>query len=145
MSQYQFIEAICDAFGPGLSVCVLVLIIRSVVHRQFHVAALTFAFLTVGMVLVYSIKYMDDKYRIWAYFGLDYSTHTAFVLAVCVAISVILNAYKSLVLLVIVYALLLLYQEYHTLGDISTTIVVIGSPLLIFRYSQSRRSVVADR
>jgi hypothetical protein len=86
-----------------------------------------------SVALIYLLGAIEKSLGLWAAMGLDYSTHTA----VCVAIIVSLwwidrRARIPATLIGLLYAGLMLYQKYHSVGDIATTAaIIVGSSYLV--------------
>lgn len=133
MTQYEIVDAICDAVAPALFLAATALIVWKLVKRKYSNARDISVFLVGGLLLVYGFQYLDNQLNIWPSFGMDYSTHTAFTIAMCVAISVGLRIYKALAIIFVSYCLVMLYQKYHSISDILTTTAVMGGPLLVMR------------
>ena len=77
------------------------------------------------------IRFGGVLIKLWGFFGADYSTHTAFALATGMAISAVRRWDKWLLLVFVLYAIAMRYQQYHTIFDIFSTSVVVGVPLLL--------------
>lgn len=78
-----------------------------------------------GVGTVYALQALDGALGLWARWGLDYSTHTAF--AVSLATSLAFRSRRwlvGLVPLLVAYALLMLRLGYHSLPDIATSAAV---------------------
>jgi hypothetical protein len=132
---YEILDTICDSYIPLLAIAFFVGLVGRAVkasgERRFLIRVFVFF---AGMILVsYGIMFLDNAMHIWPAFGLDYSTHTAvsltFVLSICVLAR---QFWKVAVGSFVVYVLLMLYQQYHTLSDIASTMVPIASVALVF-------------
>ena len=139
MLSYQTLGFIASSVNPALGIIALGMAFTharkpSTMHPATHIAALLagVAFAYVGWALKVS--------GIWPSFTHNYSTHTA----VCVAIvSYLVFASRNALRLLwpaiaVAYALLMLYQQYHTLLHILTTLAVVGPPVL-FLHSRTLR------
>lgn len=123
---YETLDAIADSVNPTLGVIALIwpwLRWRG----QWRVAAVNVlvTFLSVG--IAYALSALDAALGWWPSLGLDFSTHTA----VCVALIVALCSIKpswsgAWVAVFAAYGALMLYQRYHSIGDIVTTAVVVA-------------------
>jgi hypothetical protein len=68
--------------------------------------------------------------NIWSFFYLDYSTHTAVSLGLIIFFY--FNARRLAIVWIgsfILYLMLMLYQQYHTIADILVTGVAVGFPV----------------
>ena len=135
MTEYEIIDAICDSVNPILFFVAIGVGVSWVSKSKFQDAKLVFGFLIGGLLMVYGIQFLDSKFSIWRFFGGDYSTHTAFAIAASVSISVGTQWAKWLALLVTIYAVAMLYQKYHSIFDIASTAVIIGTPLVLMKKS----------
>ena len=133
MTAYEIIDFICDSVNPILFFVAIFLALAELTKRNFKASAVALSFLFASLGLVYGILFIDNKIKIWESFGSDYSTHTAFAIAVCVSISVIKKWNKWLLFVILLYALAMLYQRYHTILDIFSTSVIVAIPLVISR------------
>jgi len=89
----------------------------------------------VGLVVAYAIMFVDNHLSLWPQFNMDYSTHTAVALVLVVNLWVMMNFLQgiwsvSLLVSLLGYFLLMLYQQYHTVADILSTAVVVAAVLL---------------
>ena len=85
--------------------------------------------LVASAVIVYSLMFLDNYLKMWPAFALDYSTHTAVTLALCVFIGATLKSIRiNIVLLVslLVYGELMVILNYHSWLDIFSTGAVVG-------------------
>lgn len=133
---YATLDAIADSYIPLLLILFLVGVGRKTCQFWPHCQAPIFSFLyLVGLLAIsYGLMFFDNAVRLWPALGLDYSTHTAVALSLVFSLcSVFPKHAQWLALSVLVYAGLMLYQEYHSVMDILTTGLVI-SALAVFLY-----------
>jgi len=77
--------------------------------------------------LVYAVLGLDRAFGLWASVGLDYSTHTAFAVALATSLLVLdLRTAWVAVPLLVAYACLMLLLGYHKLLDVLTTAAVLA-------------------
>ncbi|MCU7936728.1 MAG: hypothetical protein KZQ99_17955 [Candidatus Thiodiazotropha sp. (ex Dulcina madagascariensis)] len=138
MTEYEIIDAVCDSVNPILFLTAVGLVLKDLSKGVFIRARKTLVFLFAGLAFVYSLFFLDTRLNIWHSFGSDYSTHTAFAIAVSVAISVAVRSARWLIVVLFLYAMAMLYQAYHSILDIVTTSLVIGTPLMIARIRYAR-------
>ncbi|MEJ2693834.1 MAG: hypothetical protein P8166_12460 [Candidatus Thiodiazotropha sp.] len=134
MTEFEIIDTACDSVNPLLLLWAIGALFKDLYYRKPTRALATFALLLGGLLLVYATMFLDKKLAIWSFFEADYSTHTAFAIAVCIAITVsVEGAAKWAAILLFVYATAMLYQGYHSLLDIVSTAILIGLPLISAR------------
>lgn len=135
----QLLDAIADAINPSL--LVLALIVPWIQRRRLPWAFWGRTFLS--LVVVYVIQFADHQFMLWPRLGLDYSTHTAFAVAVIVSLGVFDKRWFFILLPVLVaYAALMMYLGYHSLADILTAALVIGpATWLIHRIGKRGQSL----
>lgn len=124
----ETLDTIADSVNPGL-VCLALICpwLSRVTLRNQGSAWYFWARTLASVVVVYAIMYTDNRVGLWPRLGLDYSTHTAFAVAIITSLAVV--SFRWLFFLIpclIGYAGLMLYLGYHTMADILTTAVVIA-------------------
>lgn len=133
MPSYETLDNIADAYNPVLFALSLIYAVFYF-RRGDRLAGLKGI---LGLFICYFILWLDNQLRIWPQFALDYSTHTAVAFAftyfllhkrdknnsfsICLAVSLL------------AYFALMLYQQYHTLLDILSTLLII-TPLTLGFY-----------
>jgi hypothetical protein len=143
MDNLLLLDAIADSINPSL--LVLALIAPWIQRRRPPWAFWGCTFLS--LVVVYVIQFLDHQLMLWPRAGLDYSTHTAFAVAVIVSLGAFDRRWFFILLPVLIaYATLMMYLEYHSLADILTAALVIGPPTwLIHRIGRRRRTLGTGR
>ena len=81
MLSYQQVDFIADAYIPILLVAALILIFHKVYLGELGKAKSASLKLIVSIAWIYGLMVVDNIFKIWPYFALDYSTHTALALA----------------------------------------------------------------
>lgn len=139
MLNYETLDAIADSYNPLLAFIALAFIMRGIFQSQWKLTGIRFAaFITVAIV-AYGLMFLDHQYHLWDHFGLDYSTHTAVALGLVVLLSFMSQRFVILWAMSFVgYALLMLYQHYHTVPDILTTGIAVGIPIALALKSLQR-------
>lgn len=140
---YETLDLIADAYNPTLLLCAiacgLYTTIRTGGSRKLLNGLGQASDLIILLVLVYGMLILDNAIGIWAQWGLDYSTHTAFAAAMCFALwQCSERAAKPALrwvwpLSLVVYLGLMHYQQYHTWGDMLVTLMYIGAAIMIIR------------
>ncbi|TQV89633.1 hypothetical protein [Aliikangiella coralliicola] len=130
MSLYEKLDWVADSYSPILLVIAISVIVHVFRTQGRHQGSLRVAQLFLLLALVYLLQFIDNRWMIWHSFGLDYSTHTAFALAIVVFTWFDGRKLRIGILIsFIAYLLLMLYQQYHTVADMVTTILVL-TPLM---------------
>lgn len=126
---YETLDSIADSYIPLL----LILFLLGLAGKTYqlwpnHRAPLSSFFYLLGLlVIVYGLMFLDKAIRLWPALSLDYSTHTALALALVFSLCNLFPKYwKWFVVSILVYAGLMLYQQYHSVMDILSTSLVIG-------------------
>lgn len=144
---YEVLDPIADSVNPTLGL----LAIAVPWFRAYRSLRPPAWVRVAGAVLCVGVAYLgqaiDRLTGAWPAFSLDYSGHSA----VCVALLVSLGHLSRRWTVVsigigVAYALLMMYQGYHTLADIVTTATPIGlASAAVWRTVMMRARVSADR
>jgi len=137
MTTYEIIDTICDAINPALFLGLVGLMGYQLYKKQFAVVGVLSFELLLGLVIAYGIRHLDVQFKIWEGFGSDYSTHTAVCLALLLVLCHAVGYIKLFIGLFVVYFILMLYQEYHTVLDIVSTSLALA-PLFVGLHFLSR-------
>jgi hypothetical protein len=126
----QLLDAIADSINPGLA---LLALLFPWIHREAFAAwrsrGAFWLGTALGLVVVYGIQFADNRLRLWPYFGLDYSTHTAFAVAMVTSIGTVSRRWLwPLTAILAAYAGLMMYLGYHSLVDILTAALAVAPP-----------------
>jgi len=135
MPSYQILDNIADAYIPALAILCLCLLIKKFIARDWQRLLREGGFFVVGLVVAYAIMFVDNHLSLWPQFNMDYSTHTAVALVLVVNLWVMKNSLQrvwsvSLLVSLLGYFLLMLYQQYHSVADIISTSLVVGALVL---------------
>ena len=118
---YRVVDSIADSFNPLLAILALAV---PFVHKPRVLRETIAYYLSTGAAigLVYLVRAIDDHYRIWASFGLDYSTHSAFAASLAVSICAFHRRWLvPIVVAVLLYFALEPVMKYHSVMDILTS------------------------
>ena len=132
---FETLDSIADSYIPLLAIVFFVGLVgravKSPTEREFMARVFVFF---LGLLLVsYGIMFLDNEIHIWPSLDLDYSTHTAVSLTLVMSICVLARQFwKVVICSFVLYALLMLYQKYHTVLDIASTVVPIVLSALVF-------------
>lgn len=132
MLSYDTLDRIADAYNPSLAAVWLLLVGRAFLIRGWRVG-LIHAGVGVGTLLVaYGFMWLDNAYRFWPALGLDYSTHAAVAFALGATIFTVSRPCRfAIVVSLAAYFLLMLYQQYHSVGDIISTLLALTVPVCV--------------
>jgi hypothetical protein len=132
MLSYETLDAIADAYNPLLALIALAFIARSLFQSQWKVSGIRLMAFIMIAIVAYGLMFLDHQYHLWGYWELDYSTHSAVALGLVLLLSFISPRFVMLWTISFVgYALLMLYQRYHTVPDILTTGIVVSIPTIL--------------
>jgi hypothetical protein len=142
MLSYGQLDAIADASNPAMGVACLLRLCWLLSKRRWRDAAWMIVVFPGALVVAYGWERIDLHFGLWPGIGLDYSTHTA----VAVAAGGVLwmfwaSARIAWAFWLLAYAALMLWQRYHTVGDILTTALVVAFCLTPLLYLPAVRTV----
>lgn len=140
---YQFIDMLCDSVNPLLLIATLAAAGRAFFLRRTRLVGWLMGSLIFGLAVTYGLFFLDRSLGLWAGFGGDYSTHTTFALAAALPLWLFVGFRRSLMVLLLVYAVLMVIQRYHSALDITTSAGAFGMlalPMLVLagRWGPSR-------
>ncbi|NOI57408.1 hypothetical protein [Vibrio coralliilyticus] len=119
---YEQWDAIADAYIPVIGSISLVVILIAGFRSGLKTGTKQLLATLVSTLYIYVLMFADNYFQIWPSFEMDYSTHTALALVFVTYLFTHSKALKWLsVASMITYAILMMYQHYHTLADIITT------------------------
>lgn len=115
---------LADCYTPVL----LVIVMKDIVIHWRNGHRFQSLRLCYAALVVYSWMFIDKAYQLWASKGLDYSTHSAAALALIVVIGQGKSLLNKVFLIVslVTYAFLMYLLNYHSWGDMFTTLAVIS-------------------
>ena len=125
---YDSLDIIADAVNPVLALLALAFpwLDREAIRR----CGSRWSFWTrtlLSLAVVYAIMLADERFRLWPVLGLDYSTHTAFAVAIITSVSAMSRRWLFVLAPVfLAYAELMIYLGYHSSLDILATALVIA-------------------
>lgn len=143
MLSYDALDAIADSYTPLLFIGCMI----SGVFRFKNNDKLASLKGLAGVLLCYLVMVIDHRFLFWESLGLDYSTHSS--VAFALAYFLVYRQWRRGILRFVVVVSLLVYywleifQQYHSIEDIVSTIVVIwpmvfGVYFLLDTFSGSR-------
>lgn len=125
MTTYQVVDFLCDLVNPVLFVsCVLIIGKLSTKDRKSSIKLGLFLFW--NLAITYGIMFLDNTFSFFKGYALDYSTHTAFALSAMIILLLLSSRLWLVVGVIVVYVIAMLYQEYHTIGDLFSTFIVVA-------------------
>ena len=123
---YETLDTIADAYTPLLAVSALLAIIFIPSAKRFTDMVLRFLFLLLLLIMAYGLMFLDQWLDLWPALGWDYSTHTAVAFVLVIFLSIMLPKLMAVFnASLVVYFALMLYQQYHTVADIISTVIVV--------------------
>ena len=133
MLSYETLDAIADSYNPSLAFITIGFIGISLFKKQWRLFSTRVLSFIAVVFVAYGLMFLDARENIWGAAGLDYSTHTA--VAIGLVAFLVINASSKRVAAIwmfsfLSYAILMMYQRYHTFTDIVTTAFAVGSPLI---------------
>lgn len=141
MPSHETLDAIADAYIPALLIIALGAALWPVRQQQWRDGVCRVRDLLGLLTIAYGLMALDNYLQLWPALQLDYSTHTAVALALCLYLHVYRSRWRlAWWLSLFCYALLMLYQRYHGLADIVTTAAVVGALAFVARISSPRPS-----
>ncbi len=140
---YETLDAIADSYIP----CLLMLFVANLIiafyksWSNYKSAVSRIYFLIGSLLFSYGLMFFDNAIHLWPALGLDYSTHTAVALSLVFALCASLpSQWKFFVISMLLYAALMLYQRYHSVGDIiSTSAVITVFSFMLFKVLFKKR------
>lgn len=134
MTTYEILDIIADSYNPVLFFFSVYYLITCLLTSRLEGIIKLLLFSTL-ISTIYILQAIDNTTGLWASFQSDYSTHTAFALAITFFF---VASHQKLAITIaftfIACLCLMLYQQYHTLLDISSTIIII-SPIMLLAVS----------
>lgn len=133
MTTYEVLDLVADSYTP-------LLFLGYLAYSVFYWRSgdrLAWVKGLVGIVIAYFFMFIDGFAHLWESLSMDYSTHSAVALAL-----IIFHVHKrrlqsapaiTLVISLVGYYGLEVYQQYHTVLDIISTAVVVG-PAIVAAY-----------
>ena len=151
MFTYQQWDAIADTYIPFLALLCSIQLVMYFLSGTELLKAFILVYLKSSMlrllciltcvVWVYAIMFIDAHFKIWPSINisanpLDYSTHTALALVFgCYLYCATINSQRLLAYgtaaSMVLYLLLMKYQNYHTFADMLTTMLVVLPPVYL--------------
>ncbi|WP_299492611.1 hypothetical protein [uncultured Shewanella sp.] len=122
---YQEWGVIADSYIPLLGISFIITIVRTSLRQNWATAKQPIFGILLSICFIYGLMWLDQIMTIWPRLGLDYSTHTALALVFVVYFS--LQSTKQCfwaIFSMVLYCLLMRYQQYHSVIDIITTSII---------------------
>ena len=127
MLNYEILDTIADTYIPALAAISLYSLTRTATLSRWRLLGIHSSVIVIGLLIAYGLMFFDAVSGAWPAFGLDYSTHTAVAFVTIVFLVIASNKYSVIWLASLsFYIFLMLYQGYHTITDILTTMLMIS-------------------
>lgn len=120
----RLLDAVADSFNPLLAVLALA---APFLRRARTLKTTIVFYVSAGAAIgfVYFVRAVDLQYQVWARFGIDYSTHSAFAASLVASLSAFHRRWmRPLLVVTALYFVLQLVMRYHTVADILTSACV---------------------
>ena len=89
-----------------------------------------------GLGMVYGVQWLDNLYRLWPRYGLDYSTHSAFAASVVVSLCCLRPTWSAaLITSLLVYFIVVRFLGYHGAADILTAAALAAAATWLAHWS----------
>lgn len=125
----MILDLLADAIDPLLALFALAA--PTLRRRAWRRALYYYLAGSLGMAVVYGIWALDGWLGLWARWGMDYSTHTAFAVSAAITLSFWMKAWRwALAMVVVGYAFLLRHLGYHDVLDMATSAAVAATTVL---------------
>ncbi len=122
---YEILDSIADSYVPGLLICFIFLSVVNAKNIGKTKILKSSVLLVIFLIFSYGFMALDKYFGWYAGVGLDYSTHTALSVSLVIAIQILVGFRYWVTISLLVYFLLMLYQQYHTVADIVTTLLLV--------------------
>lgn len=138
------LDHLADATNPLLGVALIVGLILLWRRDKSNCARIFFAAL-ISIVLIQLIHQLFEiRYDVWGHGGMNFSTHAAMTIALCIPLVLLWKRLWWLFLLIfIAYDALMMMLAFHSLGDIITTTIVIFPLCLLCHFVAQRKRAIA--
>lgn len=145
MLSFELLDKLADSYTPLLGVTWLALVGRPLISKHWRQALWRLFFGLFALVIAYSLMWADHAFLWWRAIGLDYSTHSAVALALAVVIGTSSRRFAIPVAVTLfIYFALMIYQRYHTVADIASTVAALAGPLAALAYALLGRVAAAN-
>lgn len=132
---YSIIDFIADLYLPVLLLCFLIACVRALKAHRYTMIRKGWALLIITLAISYGLMFLDHQWSLFANFSLDYSTHTAVALSGVLTLYYMAGKLPVLSASFLLYLMLMMYQRYHTLSDIVTTLLL-TTPIMVMAYKK---------
>jgi hypothetical protein len=131
---------IADSINPILALFTVIALVFNYIQKGFKTGNQNLVYCLLAVACVYLLRALDDKFKWWLSFALDYSTHTALSFTLTVCLSRLRPTFRIGWWIVwLMYLFLMVYQGYHGWMDILTTTIALVIPLFILHKIIDRR------
>ena len=132
---YEQWDAIADSYIPILFLISLLLIAKEWWTTKSYSVLKSVLVLVVLVFASYLFNFIDRVLILWPRVGWDYSTHTGVSLSLVIYLSYIKPKFAPITLSTfLLYGLLMLYQQYHSVADIVSTAALISIVWFAVKY-----------
>lgn len=126
MWDYETLDSIADSIVPVLAGVTVVLPTALRLGSKIKLSRWLLAVVS-AVVVVYGVMFLDKALGLWHVWNSDYSTHSAGAIAMVVLWSFVAAPwFIGGIVVFCLYAILMVYQGYHSWLDILSTIAVVA-------------------
>jgi hypothetical protein len=140
VTAHGFLSALADSFNPLLAIVALAV---PFLRRPQTTRATVAYYLSTGAAIgiVYLVRFIDSRNHLWASFGLDYSTHSAFAASLAASLGAFdRRLIVPLVVAVLLYFALEIFMRYHGIMDILSSAIPAAIVAILIRLSPRLRA-----
>ena len=124
---YLALDKLADAFNPSLFVLLLLL---AFIDFRKNGKNFRFAQSLLAIACCYLLMIVDKHLGIWSAFGADHSTHSTVAMALVAGLisfarSLQLKLVSPLLVMLLLYYGVELFQQYHSVFDIATSVLAV--------------------
>lgn len=140
MTTYELLDHIADSVNPTLALLAISMPWLPMYRASELPPWMRIAGAVSCVAIAYAGQAFDSLTGAWPSVSLDYSGHSAVCVALLVSLAQLSRRWMiSTIAIGIAYAALMMYQRYHTFGDIVTTATPVGlASVVVWRLIFSR-------
>lgn len=138
---FRVLDFVADSFNVAITLLALAAPALRSAWRSWGAALRYFAATLAGLGVVYGVQALDQRFGLWPAWGLDYSTHMAYAVALATSVACWDRRWaRALAAAVCGYALLIFVLGYHGPADVLTAAAVAGpATWLLHRFATMRK------
>ena len=131
---YQEWGFIADCYIPVLSIIFFISAFKTGSNKGTRSQIIEVLGVLLSILFIYGLMFIDNTFKIWSRLGLDYSTHTALSLVFVTYFSLRDKRQRLIAILsILLYMILMNYQQYHSTMDMLTTSIIVLPTLYLLQ------------